>query len=259
MKTQTFLSTLLLAAALPLAAQTTASKPTVVVHHTAASASTSGAGCTKLPEMSSKIPALPPDSPCAKTLLKITSSPGFKLDYVSPLVSPEVRESLGLTPTSFSLDYVEIKPGTGPLAAPHKWYTLQYTGYLLDGTKFDSSLDHKEPFSFPVGAHRVIAGWDLGFQGMHVGGKRRLIIPYQFAYGEKGQQAIPPKSTLVFDIELLAQSDEDPTPKPAPPTPAPAASAPRPATPLPAGTPPPASGTTPPPPAKPATTPPIDQ
>jgi peptidylprolyl isomerase len=258
MKIQTSLSTLLLAAAaLPLAAQTAApkpaasQKPTVVVHHTAA---TTAVGCVKLPEMSPKIPALPAGA-CPKVMLKFTSTPNVRLDYVSPIVTPEVREALGLSPTTFELDYVDIKPGTGNLAAPKKWYTLQYTGYLLDGTKFDSSLDRSEPFSFPVGQHRVIAGWDLGFQGMHVGGKRRLIIPAQLAYGDKGQQAIPPRSTLVFDIELISQSDEQPKP-PAPPTPpTPPAGTTTPATPPPAGaTPPPPP---PPPPAdKPATPPP---
>ena len=70
-----------------------------------------------------------------------------KLDYVSPLEGPELRETLGLESSTFSLDYVDTKVGTGPLAAPHKWYTIHYTGYLIDGTKFDSSLDRGEPIS----------------------------------------------------------------------------------------------------------------
>jgi peptidylprolyl isomerase len=257
MKTQNSLTTLLLAAAaLPLAAQTTAPKPAVVVHHTATAAgTTSAAGCVKLPTLSPKIPALPATAPCAKTLFKFTSTPGVKLDYVSPLVSAEVRESLGLEPTTFSLDYIDVKVGTGNLAEPKMWYTLQYTGYLVDGTKFDSSLDRSEPFSFPVGQHRVIPGWDLGFQGMRIGGKRRLIIPYQLAYGDKAQQAIPPKSMLIFDIELLSQSAEQPKPPapPTPPAPAPAPKAPD----TPAGPPPtPPAAAAAPAPAKPATPPP---
>ena len=107
---------------------------------------------------------------------------------------------------------------TGELAAPHKWYTIQYTGYLVDGTKFDSSYDHPgaEPFSIPYGQHQVIPGWDTGFDGMHVGGKRRLFIPYQLAYGSNGKPPIPPKAELIFDVELISQSDERPAKAPAP-------------------------------------------
>ena len=79
--------------------------------------------------------------------------------------------------TPGSLGYVDTEIGTGPLAQPHKWYTVHYTGYLMNGTKFDSSVDRGEPISFPYGAHRVIEGWDTGFEGMHVGGKRRLKHP----------------------------------------------------------------------------------
>ena len=79
--------------------------------------------------------------------------------------------------------------GTSEADSKIKWYTVKYTGWLTDGTKFDSSYDHPggEPITFPAGAHRVIPGWDTGFQGMHVGGKRRLFIPYQLAYGEAGR------------------------------------------------------------------------
>jgi peptidylprolyl isomerase len=134
---------------------------------------------------------------------------------------PELREFLGIEPTTFSLDYVDTKIGTGPLAAPHKWYTINYTGYLVDGTKFDSSLDRKEPIVVPYGEHKVIPGWDTGFGGMHIGGKRRLFIPYELAYGANGRAPIPPKAELIFDVELLAQSDTDPTPKAPPMPPAP--------------------------------------
>jgi peptidylprolyl isomerase len=261
MKTQTLLSSLALAAiALPLAAQTTApvhhTAPTTAAHAGAASAAAHAvAPCGKVPELSPKIPALPAGVSCPKPLFRFTSSPAIKLDYVSPLVSAETKESLGLTPTTFELDYVDIKIGTGNLAEPQMYYTLQYTGYLVDGTKFDSSLDRPEPFTFPVGAHRVIPGWDLGFQGMRIGGKRRLYIPFQLGYGDKGQQAIPPRAELIFDIELLSQSKEEPKPKTPPAPPAPPAGAPKPATAPPAGaTPPPPP---PPPPAdKPATPPP---
>lgn len=131
----------------------------------------------------------------------------------------------GIPKTLYTLKYIDIVVGKGPLAEPHKWYTVRYTGWLTDGTKFDSSYDHPggEPFTFPYGAKRVIIGWDTGFEGMHVGGKRRLYVPYQLAYGELGRPpVIPAKANLVFDVELVSMSDnppEQPAPTPAePPT-----------------------------------------
>ncbi|WP_348270021.1 FKBP-type peptidyl-prolyl cis-trans isomerase [Edaphobacter paludis] len=127
----------------------------------------------------------------------------------------------GIPKPLYSLKYIDIIIGKGPIAETQKWYTVRYTGWLPDGTKFDSSYDHPggEPISFPYGAKRVIIGWDTGFEGMHVGGKRRLFIPYQLAYGETGRPpVIPAKSNLVFDVELVGMSDtqpEPPAPKPA--------------------------------------------
>jgi peptidylprolyl isomerase len=131
----------------------------------------------------------------------------------------------GIPKTLYALKYVDITPGTGPLAVTHKWYTVHYTGWFPDGTKFDSSHDHPggAPITFPYGAHQVIYGWDTGFEGMHVGGKRRLFIPYELAYGELGNPPrMPAKANLIFDVELIGQSDTPPErPKPAtPPTPA---------------------------------------
>ena len=253
MKTTTLSALALAAAALPLAAQTastTAAKsPTAhtatAVHHTAST--TSAGGCVTPPQLSSKIPALPTGTPCAKALLTFTSVPAVRLDYVSPLVSPEIRESLPQPPSSFSLNYSEVKVGTGALGLPKKQYTVHYSGYLQDGTKFDSSVDKGTPFTFPIGQRRVIPGWDLGLQGMHVGGKRRLYIPWQLAYGERGNPSgnIPPKADLVFDIEFISQAD------PAPPTPPAVPPTAHPATP-PAG----AKPATPPPSTAPASTPP---
>ena len=100
--------------------------------------------------------------------------------------------------------YVDFWPGTGAAAEPGQEYTVHYTGWLRDGTKFDSSVDRKEPFKFVQGRRLVIAGWEAGFEGLRVGGKRRLFVPYQMAYGEKGRSAIPPKAELIFDVELLA-------------------------------------------------------
>jgi peptidylprolyl isomerase len=140
------------------------------------------------------------------------------------------------------LTYIDTDLGTGELAAPKKWYTVHYTGYLADGTVFDSSIG-KEPITFPYGAHRVITGWDTGFDGMRVGGKRRLFIPYQLAYGTAGKPpVIPEKAMLIFDVQLVSQSDTPPTPKTPPVPPA----APKATTTAPA---PPSGGTTATPPA----------
>jgi peptidylprolyl isomerase len=125
--------------------------------------------------------------------------------------------------TLYSLRFVDTVIGTGPLAESRKFYTVHYTGWLTDGTKFDSSHDHPgaEPIVFPYGGRRVIPGWDTGFEGMHVGGKRRLYIPYQLAYGESGRPpVIPAKADLIFDLELVSQSDTPPEPPPAPAKPA---------------------------------------
>ncbi len=84
---------------------------------------------------------------------------------------------------------------------------VHYTGWLEDGTKFDSSHDHGEPFSFPLECDYVIPGWDEGIKGMRVGGRRRLVIPPHLAYGERGAGLIPPNATLVFEIELLEISE----------------------------------------------------
>jgi len=125
----------------------------------------------------------------------------------SPGMPPGVPEVQGAVSEPFTLRYIEIAQGTGPLAEPGKQYTVHYTGWLRDGSKFDSSVDRNEPFQFVQGRRQVIAGWESGFEGMKVGGKRRLFIPYQMAYGERGRGKIPAKAELVFDVELLAVAD----------------------------------------------------
>ncbi len=145
----------------------------------------------------------------------------------------------GVVKTAFSLRYQEIKIGTGAEAEPDKLYKVHYTGWLAaDGRKFDSSYDHPrppvldkdgkpvlgddgkpklgdpQPITFPQGFGRVIPGFDQGFHGMKIGGKRRLFIPWQLAYGARGRPGpdathpgIPPKADLIFDIELVAVTD----------------------------------------------------
>ncbi|GAC1477561.1 MAG: FKBP-type peptidyl-prolyl cis-trans isomerase [Gemmatimonadaceae bacterium] len=117
--------------------------------------------------------------------------------------------------TQYAMRYVEVAEGTGALAEPGKVYSVHYTGWLRNGTKFDSSRDRGTPFTFEQGKRKVIPGWDAGFEGMHVGGKRRFFIPYQLAYGEKGRNTIPPKAELIFDVELLDVKDPPPPPPPA--------------------------------------------
>ncbi len=130
---------------------------------------------------------------------------------------PNVPPVEGSPKPLYALRYIDTVIGSGALAPPLKFYTVRYTGWLTDGTKFDSSDDHPgKPFAFPYGARRVILGWDTGFEGMHVGGKRRLYIPYQLAYGEAGRPGIPPKADLIFDLELVSISDTDPNTAPEP-------------------------------------------
>jgi len=135
---------------------------------------------------------------------------------------PNIPKVEGTPKPFFSIRSTDTEIGTGELAKTRQYYTVHYTGWLTDGTKFDSYHDHPggEPIIFPYGARQVIAGWDTGFEGMHVGGKRRLYIPYQLAYGEAGRPPIiPAKADLIFDIELVSQSDTPPQPKPAPAAP----------------------------------------
>ncbi len=107
--------------------------------------------------------------------------------------------------TPSGLKYQDLVVGNGPLAESGSQVTVHYTGWLTDGTKFDSSLDRNQPFPFTIGAGQVIPGWDEGVKGMRVGGKRKLTIPSDLAYGEAGRPpVIPPNATLVFDVELLS-------------------------------------------------------
>jgi FKBP-type peptidyl-prolyl cis-trans isomerase len=113
---------------------------------------------------------------------------------------PESKE----VTTSSGLQYIDLKVGTGATAQAGQTVSVHYTGWLENGKKFDSSVDRGQPFSFPLGAGRVIKGWDEGVKGMKVGGKRRLIIPSNLGYGARGAGGvIPPNATLIFEVELL--------------------------------------------------------
>jgi FKBP-type peptidyl-prolyl cis-trans isomerase FkpA len=109
-----------------------------------------------------------------------------------------------MTKSPAGLWYSDVQVGTGAEAVPGRAVKVHYTGWLPNGTKFDSSRDHGEPFQFTLGAGQVIRGWDEGVKGMKVGGRRKLVLPPELAYGEAGAPpTIPPGATLVFDVEVL--------------------------------------------------------
>jgi FKBP-type peptidyl-prolyl cis-trans isomerase FkpA len=113
------------------------------------------------------------------------------------------KESKVVT-TDSGLKYEDLKEGTGDAAKKDDTVEVHYTGWLKDGTKFDSSKDRDEPFKFKLGAGKVIKGWDEGVVGIKVGGKRKLIIPPELGYGKRGAgNVIPPNAELTFEVELL--------------------------------------------------------
>lgn len=119
----------------------------------------------------------------------------------TPTPTPEANKIIKM---ENGLQIEDLKVGTGPEAKTGYAVAVNYLGTLENGTKFDSSYDRNEPFQFVLGAGQVIKGWDIGVAGMKVGGKRKLIISSNLAYGERGIGPIPPNSILVFEVELLA-------------------------------------------------------
>lgn len=223
-----FLSAAVLA--LPLAAQTTAtsakSTSSSTGTHTSASTTHETPCARPTPHLPQNVPALPAAAPCPKALYTLRTISPTHLVYASPLLSPAVHDTLASGNMTYSLDYVDTVVGSGAKVEAGKYISVKYTGYLSlpepkdskeDGTKFDSSEDHpgKEPITIQYGEHNVIEGWDTGFEGMRVGGKRRLFIPWQLAYGERGRPPrIPAKADLIFDVEVVSQSDTQPAPPP---------------------------------------------
>jgi peptidylprolyl isomerase len=205
--------------------------------------------------------------PGAKGPRFVANAPSSAPNNLLPSGVPAVKAP---QKTAFALRYQDIAIGTGAEAQPNKMYKVNYTGYLGangrddDGRKFDSSYDHRapvlgkdgkpvmgddgkpklgdpQPFSFPQGYGRLIPGWDQGFEGMKIGGKRRLFVPWQLAYGARGRPGpdaehpgIPPKADLIFDVELVDVTDMPMPPnRPGMPPggrPAPGAGAPAPGT-----------------------------
>jgi peptidylprolyl isomerase len=121
----------------------------------------------------------------------------------SPDAPTEVNEADYVT-TDSGLKYFDLEVGDGPLPQSGQRVSVHYTGWLEDGTKFDSSLDRGQPLTFALGVGQVISGWDEGVATMKVGGRRQLVIPPELGYGEQGAGGvIPPNATLIFEVELL--------------------------------------------------------
>ena len=132
----------------------------------------------------------------------------FNLFLAAPITASAQASGKPMT-TASGLQIIDSKVGTGASPTLGQICVMHYTGWLYEngqkGKKFDSSVDRNEPFEFPIGQKRVIAGWDEGVASMKVGGKRTLIIPPALGYGARGAGAvIPPNATLMFDVELLA-------------------------------------------------------
>jgi FKBP-type peptidyl-prolyl cis-trans isomerase len=110
----------------------------------------------------------------------------------------------GMHKLANGLQYEDMVVGSGTMAEFGMSVSVHYSGWLTDGTPFDSSVERGQPYKFQLGGHQVIDGWDEGIKGMRIGGKRKLTIPPALAYGESGRPPqIPPKATLIFDVELL--------------------------------------------------------
>jgi peptidylprolyl isomerase len=127
----------------------------------------------------------------------------IELVDILPLVLPTEISEEDFTETESGLKYYDIVEGDGATAESGSAVTVNYTGWLTNNIKFDSSLDSGVPFPFTLGQGAVIPGWDEGVAGMKVGGKRQLIIPAELGYGEFGSGTIPPGATLIFEVELL--------------------------------------------------------
>lgn len=148
------------------------------------------------------------DQEVGNGLIPANSQLTFEVELlgITPIPSePADTSNVTVNTTDSGLKYADLVVGEGPEVGPGNLVAVHYTGWLEDGTKFDSSLDRGEPIVLQLGQGQVIEGWEEGLTGMKVGGKRQLIIPPSLAYGEEGAGGvIPPNATLIFDVELVA-------------------------------------------------------
>jgi peptidylprolyl isomerase len=175
----------------------------------------------QVPAAATKQPTLPPVSPddqqsaiataeaIAARSIQVTPPPQTtpvpdlptETDGNAPGI-PTIAGSLASLPNG--LKYFDERVGDGLTPSQGDSVNVHYTGWLTNGNKFDSSVDRGTPFSFALGRGQVIRGWDEGVASMRVGGKRRLVIPAELAYGSQGRPSIPPNATLIFDVELVS-------------------------------------------------------
>ena len=140
----------------------------------------------------------------ALAAIAIAQTSPAKKPVAKPAAAGPTKVTGAPTKTASGLEYWDIKVGTGAVAQSGQHVKVDYTGWLTNGKKFDSSVGTGKPFDFMLGASQVIKGWDEGVAGMKVGGKRQLRIPPDLAYGAKGYPgAIPPNATLIFDVQLV--------------------------------------------------------
>ena len=139
----------------------------------------------------------------------------FEIELLEAVVSPKLSLAEEFTTTESGLEYAIIEEGTGEPAKAGDGVSVNYSGFLEDGTLFDSSIPREQPFIFILGQGSVIPGWDEGLVGMQVGERRQLRIPSDLAYGEAGSPpVIPPNATLIFDIEMIEISPDAATEQP---------------------------------------------
>jgi len=160
---------------------------------------TSGSSAAREPTAPTRSGAVPD--------LRTTPRPAVAAALPPEANPPGAPTLTGKLETDRGVQYIDEQVGTGAAPVSGKKVSVHYTGWLTDGTTFDSSRDRGEPIQFTFDGGQVIKGWDIGLTSMKVGGRRRLIIPADLAYGDSDRGPIPPGSTLVFDVELMEVGD----------------------------------------------------
>jgi peptidylprolyl isomerase len=164
----------------------------------------SAAGCERREGPKAEAPAEAPAEPTAAVEQpQAAEEPGEEDEAVTAARDLGTPSDNPAVTTDSGLKYIEVKEGAGVAATAGDMVSVHYTGWLVNGTKFDSSIDRGAPFEFSLGAGRVIKGWDEGVAGMKTGAVRKLIIPPDLGYGSRSVGPIPPDSTLIFEVELI--------------------------------------------------------